>query len=134
MVLVASPRHKLATSRLKRRRPLEAVAETGLISYPARSTTCRLIESVFTDNGLTYRAAMEISSPEAIKRLTETGLGASILPLKIVSSEIRRGTLKVVPTGKVRFHRMLGVVYKSQETLSQPARVFLTMLVDKYRR
>ena len=134
MALVASPRHELATSRIKRRRPLEAVAEAGLISYPARSMTRRLIENVFMENGLSFRAAMEMSSPEAIKRLTETGLGASILPLKIVSSEVRRGTLKVIPTGKVKFQRTLGVVYRRKETLSQPARVFLKMLIEKHAR
>jgi DNA-binding transcriptional LysR family regulator len=134
MVLVASPRHDLVTDRALRRNPLEAAAETGLISYPAGSTTRRLIESVFIDNGLDFRAAMEMSSPEAIKRLTETGLGASILPLKIVSNEVRRGTLRVIPTGKVRFQRTLGVVYKTKEILSQPAQVFLRMLLDKHSR
>jgi len=132
MVLVANPRHALVTDRTKRRHPLESVAETGLISYPAQSTTRRMIERVFIENGLDLRASMEMSSPEAIKRLTETGLGASILPLKIVTGEIRRGTLKIVPTGKVKFHRILGVVYKSRETLSQPAKVFLTMLNERY--
>lgn len=132
MVLVAGPRHDLVTNRKLRQNPLEAVAETGLITYPSASTTRRQIESVFIENGLGFRAAMEMSSPEAIKRLTETGLGASILPLKIVSSEVRRGTLKVIPTGDVKFQRMLGVVYKAKEILSQPAQVFLTMLLDKY--
>jgi DNA-binding transcriptional LysR family regulator len=132
MVLVASPRHELVTDRAKRRSPLAAVAETGLISYPAGSTTRRLIESVFIENGLNFRAVMEMSSPEAIKRLTETGLGASILPLKIVSNEIHRGTLKVISTRGVSFQRMLGVVYKSREILSQPAQVFLTMLMEKF--
>lgn len=134
MVLVANPRHRIVTSRLLRRRPLEAVAEMGLISYPAESTTRRLIESVFIEHGLTVRASMEMSSPEAIKRLTESGLGASILPAKIVANEVRRGTLKIIPTGRVRFERMLGVVYKNRETLSQPAQVFLRMLLERYHR
>ncbi len=133
MVLVASPRHEVVTSRLKRRRPLESIAEMGLISYPSGSTTRRLIESVFVENGLNVRSSMEMSSPEAIKRLTETGLGASILPARIVSREVQRGTLKVIRTGRVKFQRILGVVCRDRETLSQPARVFLKMLLEKDR-
>ncbi len=133
MVLVASPRHELATSRLARRRPLQAASEAGLITYPAQSVTRRLIEKVFIDNGLTLRAAMEMSSPEAIKRLTEAGIGASILPRKVVVDELKRGTLKSIATGGIRFERMLGVVHRGVEKLSQPASIFLTMLMKKHK-
>lgn len=127
MVLVVHPRHALARSR-RRGRMLERVAETGLITYPARSTTRHLIEKVFLDNGLTPRVTMEMSSPEAIKKLAEAGLGASILPAQVVAGEVKRGTLEVIPTGKVRFSRTLGVVFKDREKLSPPAGAFLDMV------
>jgi DNA-binding transcriptional LysR family regulator len=131
MVLVAHPQHQLAQAR---RPSLRAVAESGLIMYPPESTTRRLIEQVFLAAGISPRAAMEISSPEAMKRLTETGLGASILPFQVVAAEIRRGSLKVIPTGKAKFYRRLGVVYKNDENLSPPGRVFLNMLLEKYAK
>ncbi|MBP2681783.1 MAG: LysR family transcriptional regulator [Candidatus Krumholzibacteriota bacterium] len=132
MVLVAQPRHELAG--LRGAGVLERVAETGLITYPARSTTRRLIEKVFLDNGLTPRVTMEMSSPEAIKKLAEAGLGPSILPAAVVANEVRRGTLVVVPTGKVRFSRTLGVVLRDRERLSPPAGAFLEMVKRKTRR
>lgn len=136
MVLVAHPRHELVqpqprtpgAGRSPRRRVLERVAEAGLITYPARSTTRHLIEKVFLDNGLTPRVTMEMSSPEAIKKLAEAGLGASILPAAVVANEVKRGTLEVIPTGKVRFSRTLGVVFKDREKLSPPAGAFLDMV------
>jgi DNA-binding transcriptional LysR family regulator len=132
MVLVAHPRHELA-----RRRGgasvLERVAESGLITYPARSTTRRLIEKVFLDNGLTPRVTMEMSSPEAIKKLSEAGLGPSILPAAVVANEVKAGTLVVIPTGKVRFSRTLGVVLRNRESLSPPAVAFLEMVKRKSR-
>jgi DNA-binding transcriptional LysR family regulator len=133
MVLVCGPRHPLVVSRIYRRNPLKSVAEGGLITYPAHSTTRRLIEQVFLENGLTVRASMEMSSPEAIKRLTEAGLGASILPLRVVSRELKRGTLKSVSTGKVRFKRTLGVAYRNGDRLSPPSKAFLRMLHEKFR-
>lgn len=132
MVLVTHPRHELA-----RRRPrspvLERVAETGLITYPARSTTRRLIEKVFLDHGLTPRVTMEMSSPEAIKKLSEAGLGPSILPAAVVANEVRRGTLVAIPTGKIRFSRTLGVVLRDRESLSPPAGAFLEMVKQRSR-
>ena len=133
MVLVADPAHPIATARAGAR-SLQLVAESGLITYPSQSTTRRLIEKVFIDNGVHLRAAMEMSSPEAIKRLTEVGLGPSILPAKIVEEEVRRGTLIVIPTGRAHFARELGVVYRDEATLSPPARSFLRILTRKYRR
>jgi DNA-binding transcriptional LysR family regulator len=130
MVLVVNPSHELAGGQ-SGRRALAAVARSGLITYPSGSTTRRVIERVFIDNGLGFRAAMEMSSPEAIKRLTEAGLGASILPHKVVEDEVSRGTLSVIPTGRVKFFRMLGIVYKNADALSAPARVFLKMLVGR---
>jgi DNA-binding transcriptional LysR family regulator len=132
MVLVVSPRHPLAKSRRNRRRALDTVADTGLITYPAHSTTRRLIESTFIENGHTLRPSMEMSSPEAIKRLTEAGLGASILPAKVVADEVRRGTLVTIPTGSVRFSRQLGIVYKQPRRLSPPATVFLQMMLERF--
>jgi DNA-binding transcriptional LysR family regulator len=132
MVLVAHPRHELVASRPSRR-VLERVAETGLITYPAKSTTRRLIEKVFIDNGLTLRVSMEMSSPEAIKKLSEAGLGPSILPAKVVAGEVRSGALKVIPTGRVRFVRVLGAVFRDREKLSPSADAFLKMLGRTFR-
>jgi len=132
MVLVAHPRHELVTSRPSRR-VLQRVAETGLITYPAKSTTRRLIEKVFIDNGLTLRVSMEMSSPEAIKKLSEAGLGPSILPAKVVAGEVRSGALKVIPTGRVRFVRVLGAVFRDRDKLSPSADAFLKLLGGTFR-
>jgi DNA-binding transcriptional LysR family regulator len=132
MVLVAHPRHELVTSRASRR-VLQRVAETGLITYPAKSTTRRLIEKVFIDNGLTLRVSMEMSSPEAIKKLSEAGLGPSILPAKVVAGEVKSGALKVIPTGRVRFVRVLGAVFRDREKLSPSADAFVKLLGRTFR-
>jgi DNA-binding transcriptional LysR family regulator len=129
MVLVTHPKHVLAG---KRRVTLEDVAQTGLIAYPPGSTTRRLIERVFFERGLALNATMELSSPEAIKRLTQAGLGASILPRAVVSSEIRRGGLRAITVGKHRFAREIGMIFRDEQTLSPPARVFLDMVRERF--
>lgn len=129
MVLVAHPKHVLAG---KKSVTLQDVVEAGLIAYPPRSVTRNSIEKVFSDNGLRLNATMEIASPEAIKSLTQAGLGASILPRSIVSTEIRRGSLKVIPLRSIRFLRSIGMVFRNEETLSPPARTFLEMVKAEF--
>lgn len=133
MVVVTHAEHELVTSQTTGRRALQILADGGLITYPADSMTRRLIDRVFLDNGLTVRAAMEMSTPEAIKRLTESGLGASILPLHVVASEVKAGSLRVVPTGRISFYRNLGVVYAARDALSPPARNFLNLLTRQFK-
>jgi DNA-binding transcriptional LysR family regulator len=130
MVLVVHPKHVLAGLK---RVTLEDVARTGVITYPPRSLTRRHIERVFIERDLTLNATMEIGSPEAIKSLTQAGLGASILPRPIVSAEVRRGTLRTITLGKVRFFREIGMVFRHESSLSPPARVFLEMVRKKFQ-
>jgi DNA-binding transcriptional LysR family regulator len=129
MVLVAHPNHVLAT---RNRVTLQDVVETGLIAYPARSLTRGRIERVFIENGLSLNATMEISSPEAIKRLTQAGLGASILPRAVVAPEVNKGALRIIRIRSVRFQRTIGMVCRRDGSLSPPARVFLEMVKKKF--
>jgi len=129
MVLVAHPNHVLAK---RNRVTLQDVVETGLIAYPARSLTRGRIERVFIENGLSLHATMEISSPEAIKRLTQVGLGASILPRPVVAPEVGKGALQIIRIRSVRFQRTIGMVFRRDGSLSPPARVFLDMVKAKF--
>jgi DNA-binding transcriptional LysR family regulator len=129
MVLVAHPKHVLAR---RKNVTLRDVVDVGLIAYPPRSVTRRQIERVFAERNLTLNASMEIASPEAIKRLTQAGLGASVLPRPVVAPEIRRGTLQAVRIRSVRFQRTIGMVSRDEDSLSPPARVFLGMVKKRF--
>jgi DNA-binding transcriptional LysR family regulator len=129
MVLVAHPKHVLAR---RKNVTLDDVVEAGLIAYPPRSVTRRQIERVFVEHDLVLNATMEIASPEAIKRLTQAGLGASVLPSPVVAPEIRRGALQAIRIRSVRFQRTIGMVLRGEDSLSPPARVFLDMVKKKF--
>jgi DNA-binding transcriptional LysR family regulator len=118
----------------KRRITLEQISEHGVISYPAGSRTRRLIEGVFAESGVAYRATMEVSSPEAMKRLAQAELGVCILPRPVVAVELRSGALIELSMGRVRFEREIGMVYRDRDTLSPPARVFLEMVEKRVAR
>jgi DNA-binding transcriptional LysR family regulator len=131
MVPVAHPAHPLA---VRRRVSLRDFAEEGIIAYPSGSTTRRMIDAVFEAHHVSVRARMEISSPEAMKRLAQAGLGVSILPRPVVAGEIGRRALKVIALPGVRFEREIGVVHRGAESLSPAARTFLDMVEKRFGR
>jgi DNA-binding transcriptional LysR family regulator len=91
-----------------------------------------MIDAVFAERGVSVRARMEISSPEAMKRLAQSGLGVTILPRPVVATEIRRKALKVIALPGLRFEREIGVVHRGAESLSPAARTFLEMVERRF--
>jgi DNA-binding transcriptional LysR family regulator len=131
LVPVAHPGHPLAS---RRRVSLQDLGEEGIIAYPAGSTTRRMIDAVFEAHHVSARARMEISSPEAMKRLAQSGLGVTILPRPVVAAEIRRKALKVIAAPGARFEREIGIVHRGADSLSPAARVFLGMVEQRAGR
>jgi DNA-binding transcriptional LysR family regulator len=129
LVAVAQPDHPLAR---KRRVRLQELAEEGIIAYPSGSTTRRMVDAVFESHRVSVRARMEISSPEAMKRLAQSGLGVTILPRPVVAAEIGRKALKVLTLDGVRFEREIGIAHRGIDSLSPAARVFLQMVEKKF--
>jgi DNA-binding transcriptional LysR family regulator len=91
-----------------------------------------MIDAVFEAHGMSVPARMEISSPEAMKRLAQSGLGIAILPRPVAAAEIRRKALKVITPAGVRFEREIGVVHRGVDSLSPAARVFLQMVERRF--
>lgn len=130
LVPVAHPADPLA---LRRGVTLADLSSHGVITYPTGAVTRRMIDEVFARHGQTLRARMEISSPEAMKRLAQAGLGVSILPRPVVAAEVRRKALKVIAIAGVRFEREIGMVHRGQDALSPAARAFLEMVEKRFR-
>ncbi len=131
LVPVAHPDHPLAS---RRSCTLKDLAAQDVITYPAGAVTRGMIDAVFASHGETLRPRMEISSPEAMKRLTQAGLGVSILPRPVVAAELGRKVLKAIALPGIRFEREIGMVFRDDDALSPAARVFRDMIEHRFRR
>lgn len=129
MVVVAHPRHALAR---RRSVDLATLVQSKLITYPHGSTTRQVIDQVFQHEGLALHAAMELSSPEAMKCLAQAGIGASILPVSMVRADIKRGSMRLLRVRGATFTRMLGLVKRKKMILSSNGRMFVTMLAERF--
>ena len=100
------------------------------MAYPERSTTRNIIDEVFAKNDLTLKPAMEVSSPEAMLKLIETGLGAGVVPAWLAESRLKTSKLQVVDIPGVKFVRQLGLAHRKSASLSPAARAFAKMLQE----
>lgn len=114
--------------------PLAAQAEIGiddLVEHPAilpsqNTYTRSLLERELGIDTRTLKIALETNYLETIKMMVSIGLGWSMLPVSMMSTE-----LKPLYLPGIDIQRELGVVYHRQRTLSNAARAFLDSLVDE---
>ncbi len=126
LCFVASPGHPLAG----RRRPLtmREIAAAPLLEHKAGSVTRTLVEGYFTARGLQPRVAMEVSSPEVLRRLARSGLGIAVLPEISVREEVRRGQLRILNVRGWKVDRVTGLLLPPAGPPSRAGRAFLALL------
>lgn len=117
----------------KRIRP-EELSETPMITFKSESVTRREVDRAFAARGIAPRVAMEISSPEAIKKLVEAGLGFSFLPARSVRAEIREGKVASPALAGMRLDRKLGLFRVKGRYLSPAAAAFAALIGDEETR
>lgn len=128
LVVVAPKRHALSG---KRHASLERLSREPLILHKPDSVTRRSIEAMFRSRGLLPRISMEISHPEAIKRLVRVGLGLSVLPESMVKEDLRRKLLGRVGVGRWRLERRSGLVWPTWRPLTEIAQGWVDHLEER---
>ncbi|MFC3110750.1 LysR family transcriptional regulator [Undibacterium arcticum] len=94
MAFVASPGHALMK---KRQVSLADVTEENLLVRERGSGTRTAVERLYKDAGLSLRIGSELSSNEAIKRMTAAGLGVAFLSVHACTLEFETGLLRLLP-------------------------------------
>ncbi len=90
---------------------------------PAPNThTRQLVDSLFAKNELQIQTRLSTNYLETIKMLVSIGLGWSVLPEIMLSSE-----LKVLDITGKRIQRQLGIVWHPARTLSNAAKVMMAL-------
>ena len=80
------------------------LADLPFVCSPAHRPRRRLVDEALAEAGVTRRrVVMELGHPEALKSVTRTGLGVSLLLRAAVESELRTGTLREV---EIRGHQL----------------------------
>lgn len=123
--LVVSPQHPLAKLSTA---DMEVLGGIPLILLTRDTVGRRFADDVMKKHGILPQVVMELSSSEEIKRLVEINLGAAIISKQSVSTELRNGTLQIVPLRELEVSHPVGVIYKSGRYVSSAMRQFISDL------
>jgi DNA-binding transcriptional LysR family regulator len=126
IVVVTSAKHPVLAG--KSRMGAKELAEYPLILFPRGARTREILGKFFEEAGIAPRIVMEAENVAMIKPLVKIDLGISIIPLRAVAEEVRRGELHVLRIKDFKPVRQIGLVYhKSEYTprmLSELIRIF----------
>lgn len=90
------------------------------------------IETRLKERGQAMKVEVEVIGLELQKRLTQLGLGVSLLPKSFVATEIRQGTLKTLHVAGTRLQAYSCLVFRNDKYIHSPMRAFLALLRETY--
>ncbi len=125
LVLILSPNHRLVRQDSI---SLEQMAEEAIIMKDPGSGTRRLVDGLFSDNGITPNVLMETGDAEIIKLLVQHGEGISFLVKEAVAIELQEKKLVSVPLKADPLFLDVTIAYLKNQPLSPPAQAFLDSL------
>lgn len=123
--LVVSPYHPLASiSRVT----IGMLKDIPLILLSPDTLGRRFVDRIFRDYSLTPNIVMELGSSEEVKRMVELNMGAAIVSKLSIASELKRGSLKMIPVSELEVSHPVGVITKSGRYVNSAMRQFLNDL------
>ena len=125
LVLILSPNHRLAS---KASISFEQIAEEPIIMKDSGSGTRRLVDGLFSNNGVTPNVLMETGDAEIIKLLVQHGEGISFLVKEAVAIELQEKKLVSIPLKAETIFLDVTIAYLKNQPLSPPAQAFLDSL------
>jgi len=128
LVLICPPGHALAKHK---KVPARDLNDQEFVLFERDIPTRRATDKILRAHGVSVKRVAEFDNIETIKRAVEVGIGAAIVPGPSVIDEARTGSLAVVALAEPEWTRSVGVIYRSDRTLSTVAKKFIQLLKEK---
>ena len=127
LVLIAPPDHKFAKrSKIK----VTDLQGEDFVLFERDVPTRKAMDRIFRSAGVEVHKVAEFDNIETIKRAVEVGFGLAIVPETAVIEAKKAGTLAVIQLAEKYWIRTVGVIHRSDKSLSLGAKKFLELLVD----
>ncbi len=128
LVVIAEPRHALAD---RDNIPTHLLGEEVLIARERGSGTQSAVERFFTEHGIEYRAACEVSSNEAVKQAVQAGLGLGIVSAQTIELELETKRLAVLPVEGFPIKRKWFLLHRADGRLPLASQAFCDLLIGR---
>lgn len=128
MVLVASPRHRLAMETT----PIQPsdLSQVALVAFASNLRIRQEIDKELRNLGITMRIAVELDNIDSVKHAAVVNSGVAILPKLTVQSELASGSLKLLNCERLNLTRPLGIIQRRDVSMSRAARTFVDLIMN----
>lgn len=130
MVLVASPRHRLANAEKVTPASLSSV---GLVAFAADLPIRHAIDRALRSVDVSMRTVVELDNIDSVKHAVVVNSGLGFLPEMTVRSEIASGTLKVLQCDGLSIHRPIGFLHRRDKPLTRAAKQLIELSMGLIR-
>lgn len=114
--------------------PLARLVGEPLVGREPGSGTRGAVEKFLADQGLVFKAAMEMNKNETIKQAVEAGLGLGVVSLHTVQAELVAGQLCVLDVQGFPLRRQWYLVQREGKRLSPAAQAFAQFTLSEAAR
>jgi LysR family transcriptional regulator, transcriptional activator of the cysJI operon len=125
LVLICPPEHKFAE---KKQVKAKALNNLDFVLFERDIPTRKATDKILKSHGVEVCKVAEFDNIETIKRAVEVGFGVAIVPYLSVKDEEKNGQIVVVQLAEKDWTRPVGVVYRTDRTLSVAAKKFVQLL------
>ena len=115
LIIIVSPRHRLASMTKLRARDLEGQA---MIMHEYGSALQMAVEKFLVKENIQITKYLEFSNNEAIKRAVAEGDGIALISEKVAAEEISAGKLKAIPISGPQITRTFYMIQSKDKYIS----------------
>lgn len=132
LVVVTSPKHQV----LQKRKSIspEELSEYPLILFRRGAYTRKVLDQFFLATGIKPVIRTEADDVATIKPLVQINLGITIIPLRAVEEEIRRGELHYLRIRGCNLRRHLGLVFHKSDHVPRAVRELIGLFMAQKGR
>lgn len=125
LVLICPPDHKFAKRSQIKTKDLNGM---DFVLFERDTPTRKATDKILKAHGVDVKKIAEFDNIETIKRAVEVGFGVAILPMPSVIDEEKSGQIAIVKLVEKEWTRPVGVIYRSDRSLSLAAKKFVQLL------
>ena len=127
MVVVASPYHPLAGQRSVRPKDLNAA---DFVGFDDDLPIQQAVQRFFEEHNVHVKLVLHFDNLQMIKEAVMHRMGISIMPVRVVQSELAQGRLVAIPLAGTPLYRPLGIIHRKKKQFNRAAQAFLEMLQE----
>lgn len=125
MVVAMSPSHPLAQREAIKADDLEGV---DFVAFDEDLPIRRDVDRYLRANGVSVNVVMHFDNLQTIREAVMLGSGVSIVPGRILKSDLDQGRMAAVPIASPGLYRPLGIVHRKRKRFHKAAEAFLELL------